>query len=492
MRKEVRFLRRGHEVRLDNLNPMLTLLDYLRLYERALGTKEGCAEGDCGACTVVLRKVVDGRLVYQPVNACILLAGQADGSDVIAVDDLAADELHPVQQAMVAQDGSQCGFCTPGFVMALFALYHAPRQGELTRTKVNDWIAGNLCRCTGYRPIVDAALGACAHAPQDRFSVEEPEVLRRLAALNDGEDVLVGGEDCFFAAPASIASLADLYARHPDAVLVAGATDVGLWITKQLRDLGKIIWLGRVRDLDAVEDERDAVTFGATVTHQAAMTQLAAIDPDLGSLLRRFAGLQVRTVGTIGGNIANGSPIGDAPPALIALGSTLTLQRAAQNRTLALEDFFIAHGKQDRQPGEFVRCVRVPRLGPHDRFRCYKISKRFDSDISAVMGAFKFSLDGGRVVSARIAFGGMAATPRRAGHAEAALQGVSLSDQASWSPALTAIATDFSPIDDQRASADYRRDTARALLRKALIEVAGAPTTRTRVVDRREDAVVAS
>ena len=259
-----------------------------------------------------------------------------------------------------------------------------------------------------------------------------------------------------------------------------------------MRDLGKIIWLGRVRDLDAVEDERDAVTFGATVTHQAAMTQLAAIDPDLGSLLRRFAGLQVRTVGTIGGNIANGSPIGDTPPALIALGSTLTLQRAAQTRTLALEDFFIAYGKQDRQPGEFVRSVRVPRLGPHDRFRCYKISKRFDSDISAVMGAFKFGLDGGRVVSARIAFGGMAATPRRAGRAEAALQGVSLSDQASWSPALSAIATEFSPIDDQRASADYRRDTARALLRKALIEVAGAPTTHTRVVDRREDAVVAS
>jgi xanthine dehydrogenase small subunit len=491
MRKEIRFLRRGHEVRLDNLNPMLTLLDYLRLHERALGTKEGCAEGDCGACTVVLRKVVDGHLVYQPVNACILLAGQADGSDVIAVDDLAGDALHPVQQAMVVEHGSQCGFCTPGFVMALFALYHAPRHGKLTRSEVNDWIAGNLCRCTGYRPIVDAALRACGQSPHDRFAAAEPDILRRLAALDDSDDVSVGSEDSFFAAPASITSLADLYARHPDAVLVAGATDVGLWITKQLRDLRKIIWLGRVRGLDAVSDERDAVTFGATVTHQAAMTHLAAIDPDLISLMRRFAGLQVRTVGTLGGNIANGSPIGDTPPALIALGSTLTLQRAAQTRTLALEDFFIAYGKQDRRPGEFVRSVRVPKLGPNDRFRCYKISKRFDSDISAVMGAFRFTLDRGRVASARVAFGGMAATPRRARGAEAALQGVSLADQASWSPALRAIDADFAPIDDQRASANYRRDAARGLLRKALVEVAGAPTTRTRVGDRREDAVVA-
>jgi xanthine dehydrogenase small subunit len=492
MRNEIRFLRCGHEVRLDNLNPMLTLLDYLRLQERALGTKEGCAEGDCGACTVVLRKLIDGHLVYQPVNACILLAGQVDGSDVIAVDDLADGTLHPVQQAMVEQHGSQCGFCTPGFVMALFALYHAPRRGELARTQVNDWIAGNLCRCTGYRPIVDAALAACAQSAQDQFAAQEPEIARRLATLADGQDVFVGDADRFFAAPASVAALAELYARDPDAVLVAGATDVGLWITKQLRDLAKIIWLGRVRGLDLVRDEPDAMTFGATVTHQDAMAHLAAIDPDLAALMRRFAGRQVRTVGTIGGNIANGSPIGDTPPALIALASTLTLQRGEQTRTLPLEDFFIAYAKQDRQPGEFVRSVRVPKLGPNDRFRCYKISKRFDSDISAVMGAFRFTLDRGRIASARVAFGGMAATPRRAGGAEAALLGVALSDQVSWSRAFAALESDFSPIDDQRASAQYRRDAARGLLRKALTEVAGAPSAHTRVVDRREDASVAS
>jgi xanthine dehydrogenase small subunit len=490
MRNEIRFLRGGREVRLSEFSPTLTLLDYLRLHERALGTKEGCAEGDCGACTVVLRRCIDGHVTYAPVNSCILFAGQADGAEVIAVDDLANGGLHPVQHAMVESHGSQCGFCTPGFIMALFGLYHAPRKGPLTRAEVNDFIAGNLCRCTGYRPIVDAALAACAAPPQDRFAEDEPQAARRLAALADDADVLVGDDRRFFAAPASIASLADIYAKRPDAVLVSGATDVGLWVTKQLRDLPKIIWLGRVRGLDAISDEPDAVTFGATVTHQAAMPHLAAIDPDLGALLRRFAGRQVRTVGTIGGNIANGSPIGDTPPALIALGSTLVLQQGDTTRTLRLEDFFIAYGRQDRRPGEFVRAVRVPKLGPDDCFRCYKISKRFDSDISAVMGAFRFARKGDQVTAARIAFGGMAATPRRAAGAEAALAGARLSDPTTWSAALTALDADFSPLGDQRGSARYRRDTARALLRKALIEAGGTPTRETRVIDVREDAVV--
>jgi xanthine dehydrogenase small subunit len=489
MRRDVRFIRRGRTVSLDAMPPMLTLLDYLRLTERATGTKEGCAEGDCGACTVVLRRLEDGRCVYQPVNACILLAGQADGSDVIVVDDLAdGDALHPVQDALVALHGSQCGFCTPGFVMALFGLYHASQEVPPDRARVNDWIAGNLCRCTGYRPIVDAALAACAGRARDRFAAEEPEIREALAALDDGQDLLVGSDERFFAAPASIGQLAKLFAAHPDAVLVGGATDVGLWITKQLRDIQKIIWLGRVHDLDRIEETAEAVTFGATVTHHAALPYLAAIDPDLGELMRRFASVQVRNVATVGGNIANGSPIGDAPPALIALGATLTLQRGDHTRALPLEDFFLSYGKQDRQAGELVRSVRVPKLAANERFRCYKIAKRFDQDISAVMGACKITLAGASVAAARIAFGGMAATPSRARGAEARLQGADLRDAASWTAALRALDGDFAPIDDQRASAGYRREVARALLQKALTEIAGTPTGLTRVVGVREDA----
>ena len=492
MRRHIAFLRRGSVVRLDDVAPTLTLLDYLRLDERAMGTKEGCAEGDCGACTVVLRRRVGERLVYAPVNACIVLAGQADGSEVICVDDLAADGLHPVQQALVDLHGSQCGYCTPGFVMALFALFHEPANGAVTRATVNDWIAGNLCRCTGYRPIVDAALTVCAGARRDRFADEEPQIAHALAELDDEADVMVGTPDRFFAAPASIEALASLYAQHPDAVLVAGATDVGLWVTKQLRLLAKIIWLGRVAGLDAVVDGEREVTFGATATHAAALPHLAAIDPDFGELMRRFAGKQVRNVGTIGGNIANGSPIGDTPPALIALGATLVLQRGAATCELALEDFFIAYGRQQRDAGEFVRAVRVPKLDPSEAFRCYKISKRFDQDISAVMGAFKLRLDGSRIADARVAFGGMAATPRRARATEVALTGAELADPATAAAACSALAVDFSPITDQRASAAYRLRIAQALLRKALIEIGGAASQTTRVVGWREDAHAAA
>jgi xanthine dehydrogenase small subunit len=488
MRREIQFMRRGKRVRLGDASPTLTLLDYLRLRERSTGTKEGCAEGDCGACTVVLRRLRGGRMVYEPVNACILLAGQADGSDVVTVEDLAHDgELHPVQRAMVDYHASQCGFCTPGFVMALFALFHARAGWPVSRAVVNDWIAGNLCRCTGYRPIVDAALAAYAAPDGDRFSAEEARLQHTLTGLDDN-DLMVGTADRFFAAPRTIESLAALYGANPDAVLVAGATDVGLWVTKQLRDLPKIIWLGRVAGLDAIEDAASAVSFGATVTHAAALPHLAAIDADLGELMRRFAGVQVRTVGTIGGNIANGSPIGDTPPALIALGSTLTLQCGTATRVMPLEAFFLGYRRQDRRPGEFVRSVRVPKLGAGESFRCYKVSKRLDQDISAVMGAFKLSLDGTRIGDARIAFGGMAEIPKRALATEAALRGADLQKPASWTKGLDALDQDFAPISDQRASAHYRGQVARGLLRKALIEIGGSSTRHTRVVGQREDA----
>ncbi len=493
MRRYIQFIRRGAAVRLSDAPPTLTLLDYLRLSEGATGTKEGCAEGDCGACTVVLRRKVGGRILYNPVNACIVLAGQADGAEIISVEDLARDgELHPVQRAMVDLHASQCGFCTPGFVMSLFGLYHAPDAVAADRNVINDWVAGNLCRCTGYRPIIDAGLAACANATPDHFGLAEHEAGRALEALDDGVDVFAGTPERFFAAPASIAAVAALYTEHPNAVLVAGATDVGLWITKQMRDLPKIIWLGRVRGLDDIVDGSEAVTFGATVNHAAAGPHLAAIDPDLGELMRRFASMQVRNMATLGGNIANGSPIGDMPPALIALGSTLVLQRGIAIRELALEDFFIAYGKQQREVGEFVRAVRVPKLKPDERFRCYKISKRFDQDISAVMAAFWLRLDGSRISSARIAFGGMAATPRRAKAAEQALLGADLADRATADAACERLGVDFAPIDDHRASASYRMQVAKGLLRKALSEVAGAPTRTTRVVGWREVAHAAA
>lgn len=486
-RAVIRFIRKGRVVELADVPPTQTLLDYLRLNERATGTKEGCNEGDCGACSVVLARIKGGRLVHEAVNACILMLGQVDGAEVITVEDLAeGGRLHPIQQAMVDHHGSQCGFCTPGFVMSLFALAHS--GGTDTRAGVNDAIAGNLCRCTGYRPIVDAALASCGGVPADQFSANEAARIQLLLDLKDDRDVMVGSPDRFFAAPATINSLSDLYATHPDATVLAGGTDVGLWVTKQMRRLDKVIWLGKVEDLDRVEETDTGVLLGASATYADAEAAMTRIDPDLGELWRRIGSKQVRASGTVGGNIANGSPIGDTPPALIALGATLELRHGDAARTLPLEEFFVSYGKQDRRPGEFVSGVFVPSLAENQVFRCYKISKRFDQDISAVIGAFRFTIDGTRIVNARVAFGGMAGTPRRAPLAEAALESVDLAHAATWAPAMRAIQDDYQPLSDHRASAAYRSQTARALLGKALAEAAGTPSGRTRLIGWRETA----
>jgi xanthine dehydrogenase small subunit len=490
MRDRVRYLSNGETIEVAGFAPDAMLLDHLRLARGLTGTKEGCNEGDCGACTVAIGRLVDGRVEYQPVNACIQLLGQVDGAEVVTIEDLARREgrLHPLQDAMVRHHGSQCGFCTPGIVMSLFTLYQ--EEGPVGRQNVLDRLAGNLCRCTGYRPIVEAALEACAGReggrPADAFERAAGDTAAKLAALATGDDLFAGTEQAFFAAPGSVAALADLYARHPDATILAGATDVGLWITKQLRRLPKIIHVGRVAELSAIRHEADGLVLGAAVTYAEAEDAVAAIDPDLGELWRRIGSKQVRASGTVGGNVANGSPIGDTPPALIALGARVELRRGAETRLLPLEDFFIAYGKQDRRPGEFVAALHVPALASDQRLRAMKLSKRFDQDISAVMAAFRLTLDGRTVTEARLVYGGMAGTPKRASGAEAAIVGASLDDASSWTPALLALGSDFVPLTDMRASAEYRRTTAIRLFEKALIEIAGADTATTRVVGIRE------
>ncbi len=491
-RDTVRFRHHGARVDLDGFRPTDTVLDYLRLQRGLTGTKEGCAEGDCGACTVVLGQLdQDGRMTYAPVNSCILMLGQLDGRELITIEDLGADDgsLHPIQRAMVDHHGSQCGFCTPGIVMSLYALFQ--QGGETTRSAVNDQLAGNLCRCTGYGPIVAAAQDA-GHADCRRPAGEEAASAAMLAELRDSDDLFIGTPDRFLAAPAGEAALARLLADHPDATIIAGATDVGLWVTKQLRDLPKAVLLHRVTGLDAITERGGDLVIGAGATYADAERALAAVDPDLGELLRRIGSKQVRAAGTIGGNIANGSPIGDMPPALIALDAVLELASAEGSRDLALEDFFLAYGRQDRRAGEYVRAVRVPSLASNQHFRCYKISKRFDQDISAVMAAFRLTVDDMRIVEARVAFGGMAATPKRAKACEQALANLSLEVPETWAAATAALVEDFQPIDDMRASAYYRREVAKGLVLKALSEVAAQipPTHGSRAIARRGRTVV--
>jgi xanthine dehydrogenase small subunit len=472
IRTEIAFRFRGKPVALRGFPPDRTLLDWLREEAAAKGTKEGCAEGDCGACTVVLSRVRGAKLTYEPVNACILLLGQIDGAELLTVEDLAQGEtLHPVQQAMVDHHGSQCGFCTPGIVMSLFAHYHD--GGPATPENVNAALAGNLCRCTGYRPIFDAAEAVIDGAPADRFAAATAERIAALGGLPGG-DVLVGDDACFFAAPSSEASLAALYAAHPDATLLGGATDVGLWVTKRMMRLRKVIWLGRIAGFDRIAEDGDMLSLGAGVTLHDSEGPLAGLHPHLGRLMSRFGSAQVRASGTVGGNIANGSPIGDLAPALIALDARVELAQSGAARTPPLEAFFLAYGKQDRRPCEYVRALHVPRLKPNQFYAAYKVSKRFDEDISAVMAAFRLDLDGRRVVAARAAYGGMAATPKRGSAMEAALVDVDLDDPASWEAAARAAAVDFQPLSDMRASAAYRLTVAANLVKRALMEAAGA------------------
>ena len=483
--RPLRFLRRGRLVEIESFHPRMTLLEWLRLEERSTGTKEGCAEGDCGACTVVLARLRRGQVVYQPVNACILLLGQVDGAEVITVEDLAeGGNLHPVQAAMVGHHGSQCGFCTPGIVMSLFALSHSGKAVD--RSSVTQALAGNLCRCTGYRPIVEAALNACQGPVEDRFTATMQASAQVLGALDDDTNMFSGTDEVFFAAPRSEAFLAALIERYPDATLLGGGTDVGLWITKDLRDLKQIIWLGRVNSLQQIEVQQDRLLLGAGVTLAEALPCLAAIDPDLETLMQRFGSTQIRSSGTVGGNIANGSPIGDLAPALIALGAVLELGRSGETRAIPLQDFFLAYRRQDRRPGEYVRALHIPLLSQGTHFRALKISKRYEEDISSVLAALRVTLLDGHIVDVRIAYGGMAGTPRRATHAEQVLLGQPIASATTWKNAGEALPEDFVPLDDHRASAKYRMQVARATLIKALAEIAGLPTENTRIHPRRE------
>jgi xanthine dehydrogenase small subunit len=494
----IRLVLNGERVDVAGVPPQTTLLQWLRETRQLTGTKEGCAEGDCGACTVVVAESRgDGTLAWKPINACIRPLPSLDGKAVFTVEALAAPggALHPVQQALVECHGSQCGYCTPGFAMSLFGLYKNARAP--TRRAVDDALCGNLCRCTGYRPILDAAqrMGeidakACGAtgwrgpgiaADGSRVvSADEALIAAQLDALARDATFDYAADGQRWLAPVDADGLARACKAHPDARLVAGATDVGLWITKQHRDLGTMISTLAAGDLARVRHDDERFEIGAAASLADAFEALDGDYPELHEAWIRFASPPIRHAGTLGGNVANGSPIGDSMPAMIALGAEVVLRNGDATRTLPLEDFYVGYQKTARAPGEFVAALRVPRRRDGLVLRAYKLSKRYDQDISAVFATFALALDGSRVVSARIGCGGVAATPKRATATEQALAGRAWTRETA-EHAAQALEREFTPIDDMRASAAYRRRALANLLRRLWLETGGVNDAPTRV-----------
>ena len=462
----------------QQLDPNVTVLQYLREHVGKPGTKEGCASGDCGACTVVVGELDGERVRYRTLNSCLTFVSSLHGKQLISVEDLKHQgQLHSVQQAMVDCHGSQCGFCTPGFVMSLFALQK--NSNGFDKADTLEALAGNLCRCTGYRPIIDAAEQACCQKQPDQFDAAEAETVAQLKAIAPRETAELNSGDKRCLLPLTVADLADIYAANPQARLLAGGTDLALEVTQFHRELPVMIYVGHIESMKRVDVSADNIEIGAATSLSDCYAALAKDYPDFGELLHRFASLQIRNQGTLGGNIGNASPIGDAPPLLIALGAQIVLRKGSETRTLAIEDYFVDYKVTARQEAEFIEKIIVPRAKSTQAFRAYKVSKRLDDDISAVCAAFNLEVKDGVVQNARIAFGGMAAIPKRAAACEAALNG------AAWYPgvierACAALAEDFTPLSDFRASKEYRLLTAQNLLRKFFLELQ-APEVETRV-----------
>lgn len=473
-RTAIRFYLNDDLVELTDLAPDRTLLDFLRLDRTLRGTKEGCAEGDCGACTVLIGERDGDGVTYRAANACIGFVTMLDGKHVVTVEHLrrADGRLHPVQQAMVDHHGSQCGFCTPGFVMSLYGLWltnPSPSVPEIEKA-----LQGNLCRCTGYAPIVRAAQAVSNYgsALEDALNAERSSIAEKLAALDDGRRVVIESPRGRTVIPSDVDDLAAVLGEIPEATIVAGATDVGLWVTKFMRDVAPVVIIGHL--MREIHVDADKIVFGAGVSYSRALQTIARHIPQMTELFDRIGGAQVRNMGTIGGNIANGSPIGDTPPPLIALGAEVTLRKGNARRVVRLEDFFIAYGKQDRESGEFVESVAVPLPAADEFFGVHKVTKRRDEDITATLGAFRIRVRDGIVVEAVIAYGGMAGTPKRASAVETALIGKPWTLQ-TIEAAVNAFETDFQPLTDWRASAEYRMLAAKNLLKRFYLENAEGP-----------------
>lgn len=469
----IKFLLNHEQVEITNLDPNMTVLHYLREERFKTGTKEGCCSGDCGACTVVLGELNaqdSSKLDYKSINSCITFVGSLHGKQLITVEDLKQGaKLHQAQQSIVDNHASQCGFCTPGFVMSSFAL-HKQNQNP-NREEVVEALAGNLCRCTGYRSIIDAAMEASDSAEPDSFAQHYQQTVATLNELKQLGSAQLTGNNHSYIAPKTVAELSQQLLAHPDSTLVAGGTDLALSVTQNLGNVNKLVYLGDAQGINEIKETDKEIIIGSAVPYSHFTPLLEKQYHELGEMIERIGSRQVRNNGTLGGNIGNASPIGDMPPALIALGADMTLQKGDDVRKIAVEDFFVDYKKTVLAESEFIKDIYVPKASADNQhLKLYKISKRIDDDISAVLAAFFVELDGTTVKTVRLAFGGMAAIPKRAANAEAALLNKSFTKE-NIDAAKQALALDFQPMTDVRASDKYRMTVAQNLIEKCFLEL---------------------
>ena len=466
----IRFLLNGETVDVSDVAPTATVLNYLREDKACTGTKEGCAEGDCGACTVVLAELNNDELSMKSVNACIQFVPTLHGKAVYTVEYLRqkSGDLHPAQQAMVDCHGSQCGFCTPGFIMSLWSVYneHQAAGTKADKDEIRSALTGNLCRCTGYRPILEAA-EKMFELPEVAFDREGLKHELQMLSSHASEEYEHNSEHFF--APRTLDELLQLKSQYPEATVLAGGTDVGLWINKQFRELPIIIYIGEVVELKQCHKTQQGLSIGAGVTLTDAYQAISKLYPEMDQMWERFASQPIRNIGTLGGNVANGSPIGDSMPALIAVGATVTLQSVRGAREMPLEALYLDYMKKDLAADEIVTAVTLPLPDASQQFRCYKLSKRHDSDISAVFAAFAITLHEDKISRCKIAFGGMAATPKRASQCEQFLIG-SVWNEGTVKQAMQLLNKDYQPLSDMRASDSNRMQSAMNLLYRFYLE----------------------
>ncbi len=464
----VKFVLNNEICELNNPDPNQTILNFIRTKLKKTGTKEGCSEGGCGACTVVLGELKKNEIIYKAINACIAFVPALQGKQLLVVEDLVTEkgDLHPVQEAMVKYHGSQCGFCTPGFVMSLFSMYknHNSYNNEL----IKDSIAGNLCRCTGYRPIIDAAKSLNKINKSDQFKKNKKNTIKLLKKINL-KNIFIENKGKKYFSPRTIKELKKVIKKNSNSHFLSGGTDLSLIVTKERKDINNIINLKDIDELDFIKEKNNNIEVGAATPLIKFEKFILKYYPDFNSVLKRYGSVQIRNVCTIGGNIATASPIGDTLPILLSLNSEIVIETTKNKKILPLKNFFLSYRKTRLKKGEFIYSIKIP-IYKNNVFKAYKISKRFDDDISSLCASFNLEIVNKKIKKAIIAYGGMAEIPKRATNCENFLNNTNLSLD-SFEKAKNFLEKDFRPIDDMRATKDYRIEVAKNLLIKFFLEI---------------------